>query len=587
MLLDHNGNPIQTKTLKAEIAAPQPSGARTIASSMSGANLDPAKLSRILQSAETDDARAYLELAEIMEEKYLHYAAQLATRKRAVSGITAEIIPASDEEKDHDIAEFIARSLPVIQAALYDMLDAIGKGFSVTEIIWDTSGSEWKPGALALRDPRWFMFDKVDGRTLKLRSDQNPEGEALTPGKFILHTAAAKSGLPIRGGMARAACWAWLFQNFSLKDWVSFIEMYGKPLRLGRYEAGAATPADLSILFEAVQGLGTDAAAMLPKSMEIEFPEVGNARGENGLWLALMEYLDRQVSKLVLGQTLTADTGEGGGGSYALGNVHNEVRLDILFDDAQNLAATVNRDLIRLFVDLNFAGVTEYPQFRLRVEEPEDQVALIGIVEKAVAMGQPIGQKWFSDKFGIPLPEAGEDLLGQQAALPEGSDGERKTASNAETKFDASLINAYSMGIDRFVRLGMAVPEQFVRDVFSIPVPAQGEKLLEPTAEAMPEAETTAHRAAQKLSPAPRHLIPESDAAELATPQLSREAQPHIDRWLARIEAMLEAAGSLEEFKAMLLAAYPTLEGAELTETLAAALTALDLRGRAEVAGGA
>ena len=49
------------------------------------------------------------------------------------------------------------------------------------------------------------------------------------------------------------------------------------------------------------------------------------------------------------------------------------------------------------------------------------------------------------------------------------------------------------------------------------------------------------------------------------------------------IEAMLESAASLEEFRAMLLAAWPKLETDALAAAMSQAFVALDLRGRAEV----
>ena len=32
----------------------------------------------------------------------------------------------------------------------------------------------------------------------------------------------------------------YLFKNYDLKDWVSFAEVYGLPLRLGKYAPGAS-----------------------------------------------------------------------------------------------------------------------------------------------------------------------------------------------------------------------------------------------------------------------------------------------------------------------------------------------------------
>jgi phage gp29-like protein len=465
-----------------------------------------------MRGANEGDAESYLTLAEEIEERYLHYSAQLATRKRAVSGITPEIVPASEDAKAIEIADFVRRFAPLVRGATFNMLDALGKGFSVTEILWDTSGppgTPFVPRALERIEPRWFQFDKETGQIIRLKSD-NSDGEALAPGKFLTLTTVFKSGLPIRGGLARAAAWGYMYANFGVKEWVTFIEQFGKPLRLGRYTAGAVSPADLEKLYEALQGLGMDAAAMLPDNMRIEFPEVANARGENGLWLNLIEYFDRQISKLVLGQTLTADTGQNGGGSFSLGQVHNEVRLDILKDDAEQVAALVNTQFIPLLVSLNFGEQGAYPEYRIPVEDPEDQTALAAIVKDAVAMGQPVGQAWFSRKFSIPLPEEDEPTLQAAAA-------------------SAPLLEGGG-------------------------APAPG-----------------GVRARQRQA--------EHAAAWDAVDRLQKDAAPALNKWIGKLEAMLASAGSLEEFREMLLAAYPDLEPSEMVEALSPAFMSAWLAG--------
>jgi phage gp29-like protein len=50
-----------------------------------------------------------------------------------------------------------------------DMLDALAKGFSVNEIIWDTGAAQWKPAAYKYCDPRWFQYDRETGTRLCLR----------------------------------------------------------------------------------------------------------------------------------------------------------------------------------------------------------------------------------------------------------------------------------------------------------------------------------------------------------------------------------------------------------------------------------
>ena len=52
-------------------------------------------------------------------------------------------------------------------------------------------------------------------------------------------TRRVRATLP---GMAswRVVAWMYLFKNYDLKDWVSFCEVYGMPLRLGTYDATAS-----------------------------------------------------------------------------------------------------------------------------------------------------------------------------------------------------------------------------------------------------------------------------------------------------------------------------------------------------------
>ena len=208
------------------------------------AGLTPERLTGILRQAEFGDPFLYLELAEEMEEKDLHYLAVLGTRKESVAQLDLVVRPASSEREDIRIADMVSDLMingPLnLASAIFDIQDALGKGFSATEIVWNTSGREWAPVRLIWRDPRWFLFDWISGEQLLIRSLDNegpeipltpPGGYAhverrlapnsganggsalwnglqpltapLLPFKFITHFAQAKSGLPIRGGLAR------------------------------------------------------------------------------------------------------------------------------------------------------------------------------------------------------------------------------------------------------------------------------------------------------------------------------------------------------------------------------------------------
>lgn len=235
-----------------------------------------------------------------------------------------------------------------------------------------------------------------------------PMTEPLLPYKFITHVAKAKAGLPIRGGLARAAGWSYLFKNYVLKDWITFAEVFGQPLRVGKYGNGA-TEQDKETLLQAVANIGTDAAAIIPESMVIEFTEARQS-GSAELYQSFCEYLDAQVSKAVLGQTLTTEMPHGGG-SRAAAEVHDSVRQDILSADARRLTATLNRDLVKPIVDLNFGPRRCYPQLSLGLPDDSDTKQFVEIVAMLADRGLRISQRGILDKLGLPEAGPGEPIL--------------------------------------------------------------------------------------------------------------------------------------------------------------------------------
>lgn len=183
------------------------------------ANLSPARLASILRSADQGDGLAYLELAEEVEERDLHYSAVLGTRKRQVSQLPLTVEAASDAPEHVAHADFLRAWLRdgVLDEVLFDLLDGIAKGFSIAEIVWRTDPKAVVPEALIWRPQRWFEVDRTDGETLLLIGEG--ERTPLPPHKFLVHRHPNKSGLLLRSGLARLALWGWLFKAFTMKGW--------------------------------------------------------------------------------------------------------------------------------------------------------------------------------------------------------------------------------------------------------------------------------------------------------------------------------------------------------------------------------
>lgn len=412
-IVDQYGRPIVLRELPDEVATGGMMSIRQVWHDSVARGLTPAKLAQILEAAAQGDAYAYLTLCEEIEERNPHYAAVLGVRKRAVSGLPVVVDAASEDAADEKLAAFVRELTEQAGFAemVDDLLDAYGKGYSVVEILW-ARGAQYLPRGYAHRDPRWFRYDRDTGRELRLIDEANAmDGVPLKPGHFIVHQPRLKTGLQIRNGLYRMVAVADLCKSYAQKDWMAFIEVFGMPLRLGKYGPNAS-PEDVRILKRAVATIGSDAAAVMPESMKIEFIEAVKASGGDTVYQVVCDWLDRQISKAVLGQTMTTDAQSAGLGSNQA-SVHNDVREDILRSDVRQLQTTLNRDWVKVVIDANFGPQERYPKLALQIAEPEDLKLLSESLPAMVDIGMEVPEKWAREKFGVPERENDEKLLGR------------------------------------------------------------------------------------------------------------------------------------------------------------------------------
>lgn len=413
-LVDGQGKPLAAAVpvLTSQIAGPTLAGVRNVWSNHPAQGLNPARLAELLRDAEQGDATAYLELAEEMEEKYPHYAGVLGVRKRAVSQLPVRVEAAGESPEEEGDAQILRDWLKrlTLQAELIDILDALGKAYSATEIIWEL-GELWLPSQLIWRDPRFFEYDRL-GETLLLRGGEGGGESAscpLRPCKFIVHEGKAKSGQAIRGGLARTVAWYYLFANFTLKDWMTFLEVYGLPLRVGKYQNGTSE-SDIDMLARAVAQIGSDAGAVIPQSMLIEFINGQGGQANPDMFRGMLTYIDDAVSKVVLGQTSSSDAKAGGLGS-GQADLHGEVRDDIADADAAQLSATLTRDLAVPIVMFNRGVRRAYPRIIIGRPDKVDVDQFMAAAERGVKLGVPVAVSTWRERTGIPEPKPGEPLL--------------------------------------------------------------------------------------------------------------------------------------------------------------------------------
>lgn len=401
--------------------------------------LTPETLASVFKEADQGDVRRQSELFDQLEEKDAHLLCERDKRKNIILALDFEIEPASDSSRDGLVAEFVEdffNNMADWDDCLTSLQDAVGKGFAALETYWDVSSDQALPEKFEFLEQKRFSFTDGTGKVRRyprLLSDEHQAGEEIPAWKVVLHQYGGKSGNANRAGIYRVASWMILFKHYSLKDWVIFAEVFGMPLRLGRYDQGA-TQDDKDALIAAISSLGTDAAGIISKSTEIDFIEtIRQASGE--LYQTLADFCDGQVSKAILGQTLSADVGEHG--SYAASQTHDGIRLDLLKADGRAASATVRGQIIRPIVGFNFGWDTPLPTCISKLTTPGDLNKKSEWMEK-VTSKVAVPKKWYLGQFDIPEGKDGEEMVGGPDQQPFPQPGRIVTAKNQPPPVETS-----------------------------------------------------------------------------------------------------------------------------------------------------
>lgn len=478
--------------------------------------LTPQKLAQILDAAEQGDILAQCDLFDDMEERDAHLFAELSKRRRSVLGLDWSLVPpadASNREREQTAElEALLRGSLDMEDVIWNLTDAIGKGFAALEIGWGkTTAGHRLIDTLTPRPQRWFTLPPDNRNELRLRSTGIVNGEPLWPLGWVVHRHAAKNGWLPRQALFRVLAWPYLFKHYSVQDLAEFLEIYGLPLRLGKYPTGASDK-EKATLLRAVMAVGHAAAGIIPEGMSIDFQHA--ADGQADPFKTMIEWTEAGISKAIVGQTLSSAPAADGSGSRALGEVHNEVRWDITVSDARQLQTTLTEQL----------------------------VLPLGIVN---------------------------GLIMDQARAP------RLLFDVAETED----LGSFAQSLPPLVGLGMRIPVSWAHEKLGIPQAANEDAVLtSPTPAVMQPFRTKTAALTGRPTPA-------GDPTDILADALVTAGQPQVNHWLDSIRVLLDQADSLEEFRALLMAAFgdEAMPTDALAATLAEAFEAAHAAGRFDI----
>ncbi len=371
-----------------------------------------------------------------------HLHGDLSKRELSVAGAEYEIrLPDGASKRDGARALRLCQdalaSIDVVpgslglswRGVLQHLLTSNYHGRSAAEVVYARDGRYTLPREVYAIHPRrlawsneavdWklYLYDETTGDTPFARFP----GVALDTfqrGKLLVHTVRAFGTYPTREGLGRGLVWYSAFKRWTVRDWLAFAEWAGRGLRVGKYATGRdstkparANDEDVGALQDALDAMSSTVSTVIPDVTDLE---VITAK-DNAVHADLVKLCNGEMSKMVLGGTLTSDPGDRG--ARSLGEVHLRAMYQLLAWDAAALADTVRRDLFGPVVRANLGDRAPVPTIAFGVEPPEDAKVRAERLTMYMKHGLTIPARWVRDQEGVPDPVEGDEIIGGTPAV--------------------------------------------------------------------------------------------------------------------------------------------------------------------------
>lgn len=309
-----------------------------------------------------------------------HTGSVLRKRRQAVIAREWTVEPASEAPIDETAAQLVRAVLKRIRfdRLCQGLLSSILTGLAVAEVIWeaaelvleDGTRRRWiVPQAVKVRNARRFVFGRDGALRLRTREAVSA-GIALPPRKFITCGFWAEENEdPYGRGLGHDLFWPVYFKRNGVALWNALLEKYGQPFVYAEYPQGTS-PGDRDALLEAVQTIARNAGLTVPTGTLLKVLETGrSATGD--LHAAMTREMNAEISKIVLGETLTTEMGPNG--ARAASETHNDVREELADADAGLLSAELNDQLLAWITAVNLPSAQPPSVWRRRPEDPDLQ----------------------------------------------------------------------------------------------------------------------------------------------------------------------------------------------------------------------
>jgi hypothetical protein len=347
-------------------------------------NIDTADFMTAIKAAENVDYTQRAKLYDLYNDILLdtHLSSVIDKRKAAI--LSSNIEFHRNGKPDEEINEQLFS--PWFYRCVADILDARFWGFSLLQFY---KNDEWIDYDLV---PRKHV-DPVRKIILTRQTDiQGTSWEEFEDLLFI-------GGCTDLGLLARAAPWI-IYKRNTAADWAQFSEVFGMPIQEYTYETDDEEARARAL--QDANSIGSLATFIHGKDTELQLREAGNKTGSAEVYDKFIERCNSEISKLILGNTLTTEASDTG--TQALGTVHKKVEEAVAKADREFVLNVLNYDMSEIFSHLGIN--TTGGKFCFSEKKNTDPDATMRIlVQLHTTFGLPIDDDYIYETFGIEKPK--------------------------------------------------------------------------------------------------------------------------------------------------------------------------------------
>ena len=230
--------------------------------------------------------------------------------------------------------------------------EACPYGYSVMEANYQIlEDGKFTLNGIQVKPLEWFE-PKNNGELIYREPQANTEINVFQkwPLKFFLTRRKPSFKQPFGDPLLSKLYWLWFFRTNSTKFWVKFLERFGSPLLVGKVGGNNRKQDDIDAMTSALLNAHSQSVISIGSEDDVNTVGTNFSGAGSSAFEAFDTVLTRRIQKVVLGQTLTSGTD--GTGSRALGEVHENVRMDKRNADLRMITPTF-QDIVDAICFLN------------------------------------------------------------------------------------------------------------------------------------------------------------------------------------------------------------------------------------------